>query len=418
MEMNKTLGLSMIVKNEAHVIKRLLNSVSPIIDYWGIVDTGSTDGTQQIIKDFFTEKGIPGELKEVEWIDDFSFARNESLKLVEDKVDYGIWIDADEELILEPSFDKQALLNSGYKSISLKAAYNSIDYTRKNIWKTGCDFFWKGPIHELLSCPPPCPETVAVGLYVLIKPEGSSWTNISQKYKNHAKILEKYLEQDNDTRWIFYTAQSYRDATTGLPLHEAIPLLEKSIYYYNKRAQIDAGFKEEIFISRFMIATLSEGMNKPVNELVKLYKRASDADQLRGEAVKSLIKLYHKHKEYEKAYVISLFGTRFHLKNPYPYRILYLDKTVYEYEMLELHALSCYYTNRHDEGGQCYWYMRKYLDSQPAGYISDSNMAIIKSNEKYFKKPVNIDFRLPFSQQPMVNKPRGSNFTPPKKKRK
>ena len=42
----------MIVKNEAHVIERCLQSVKSIIDYWVIVDTGSTDGTQKIIKKY------------------------------------------------------------------------------------------------------------------------------------------------------------------------------------------------------------------------------------------------------------------------------------------------------------------------------------------------------------------------------
>ena len=78
--MSKTLGLSMIVKNESHVILRLLNSVAPIIDYWVIADTGSTDGTQEIIQKFFDEKGIPGQLIHSDWIDNFSYARNKSLK--------------------------------------------------------------------------------------------------------------------------------------------------------------------------------------------------------------------------------------------------------------------------------------------------------------------------------------------------
>ena len=46
------LGLSMIVKDESHVILRVLESIYKHIDYWAIADTGSTDGTQEIIKKF------------------------------------------------------------------------------------------------------------------------------------------------------------------------------------------------------------------------------------------------------------------------------------------------------------------------------------------------------------------------------
>src|SRR2546428_69578 len=68
--------LNMIVKNESHVITRCLGSVLPLIDYWVIVDTGSDDGTQKIIKDFMQEKGVSGELHERPWIN-FSHNRNE-----------------------------------------------------------------------------------------------------------------------------------------------------------------------------------------------------------------------------------------------------------------------------------------------------------------------------------------------------
>ena len=40
----------MIVKNERSVIERCLNSVKPWIDMWVIADTGSTDGTQEIVR--------------------------------------------------------------------------------------------------------------------------------------------------------------------------------------------------------------------------------------------------------------------------------------------------------------------------------------------------------------------------------
>jgi glycosyltransferase involved in cell wall biosynthesis len=54
--------VNMIVKNEAPVIARGLVSVRPIIDYWVIVDTGSTDGTQNAIHTSMA--GLHGELHE------------------------------------------------------------------------------------------------------------------------------------------------------------------------------------------------------------------------------------------------------------------------------------------------------------------------------------------------------------------
>ena len=58
-----TLCLNMIVKNESKVIIRALESVVNIIDCFVICDTGSTDNTVQLIKDFFSTHNISGILK-------------------------------------------------------------------------------------------------------------------------------------------------------------------------------------------------------------------------------------------------------------------------------------------------------------------------------------------------------------------
>ena len=59
-EIEKTpkLCLNMIVKNESKVIRRLLESAAPIIDSYCICDTGSTDDTKEIIRDFFKSRNI------------------------------------------------------------------------------------------------------------------------------------------------------------------------------------------------------------------------------------------------------------------------------------------------------------------------------------------------------------------------
>jgi len=400
----KTLGLSMIVKNETHVLNRLLNSVVPIIDYWVIVDTGSTDGTQELIKSFFAEKGIPGELIEIEW-KDFSTSRNVALNAIEGHTDYGIWIDADEELIIDQSFDKERMLTQDADSISIRTIYGKVDYTRKNIWKTGSNFSWSGPIHELLGSPEEAIGTIAEGLSVIVRPEGSSWNNIVQKYSDHAEILAKYTEENKDPRWVFYTAQSYRDSQQ----------YEKSIEWYNKRAEIKTGYIEEIFISRFMVAKLSEMTGSDKNACTILYQQAHNEDPLRGEAIKGLIEMYQRQQDWENAYVFSLYGLRYNNNNPYPTRVLFLDKALYEYQMLELHSLACFYTNRKEEGARCYWAMRQQLDHLGPNYLPEDAVKRILSNEQYF--PITSALTQP---SPTVTTPgkKGSNKIPPKKKRK
>ncbi len=52
--------LCMIVKVEAGVTERCLESVRGVVDYWVICDTGSTDGTEDVVRRLLD--GIPGEL--------------------------------------------------------------------------------------------------------------------------------------------------------------------------------------------------------------------------------------------------------------------------------------------------------------------------------------------------------------------
>lgn len=93
--------LSMIVKDEAPVICRCLDSVRPIIDHWVIVDTGSSDGTQDIIRAHLRD--IPGSLYERSWRD-FATNRSEALALARPNGDYTLIIDADDELEIQKDF--------------------------------------------------------------------------------------------------------------------------------------------------------------------------------------------------------------------------------------------------------------------------------------------------------------------------
>ena len=111
-EEKKTICLNMIVKDETRVITRCLESVKPIIDYWVIVDTGSTDGTQDLIKEVM--KDIPGELIERPW-KNFEHNRNEALECAKNKGDYFLIMDADDRLEFEPTFVLPKLDRDSYR---------------------------------------------------------------------------------------------------------------------------------------------------------------------------------------------------------------------------------------------------------------------------------------------------------------
>src|SRR6056297_3256816 len=100
---DNSICLNMIVKDESHIIESTLKNIIDKINisYWVICDTGSSDNTKEIIKRFFKEKEIPGELHEHEW-KDFSYNRNLALEISKTKSSYTFIFDADDEIIGNP----------------------------------------------------------------------------------------------------------------------------------------------------------------------------------------------------------------------------------------------------------------------------------------------------------------------------
>ena len=92
--MTPRIVLTMIVKNETAVLKRSLGSVRGLVDSWCIVDTGSTDGTQDMVRELMAD--IPGELHERPWVD-FAHNRSEALELSRPLGEYSLMLDADDQ---------------------------------------------------------------------------------------------------------------------------------------------------------------------------------------------------------------------------------------------------------------------------------------------------------------------------------
>ena len=79
------LALNFICKDESPVIEKMLESAKGIVDLIVVNDTGSTDGTQQIIKNFGEKYGIPTYVFERPF-DDFEKSRNHAMQKLRDVV--------------------------------------------------------------------------------------------------------------------------------------------------------------------------------------------------------------------------------------------------------------------------------------------------------------------------------------------
>ena len=378
-----TISLSVIVKNESKVIERMLSTSWPILDYYVVVDTGSTDGTQDIVRKFFEEKGIPGEVIDHEWVN-FEVARNTALEAVKGKADFGFWIDADEQLIIDPRFNPDTFKTSisKFDGVHCRVQYGSQNYFRMQFFKTDKPWIWYGPVHEVLVYKDG--ETVgpnvgeAEGLTTLVLPDGNSWTSETQqqKYEGHAKILEDYVAKDpkKDPRWIFYLAQSYRDANT--PENR-----EKSIEWYQKRADIKEGYWEEVYFSLLMVASLKGANNYPIHEILESYLKCGKANLYRAEHLIPLILHYHQLREFDIAYIFSSHAMKYAGKSPFPKASLFIDPSIYEWKIYDLHSLSAWYSNRQDEAKATFKLLLKAIQK---GLVPESEMARLNENKKFF----------------------------------
>jgi tetratricopeptide (TPR) repeat protein len=96
----------MIVKNESGNLPNCLGSVAGLFDEIVVVDTGSTDRTAEIAREFGAR------VFDFVWVDDFAAARNAALARATG--DYAFWLDAD-DVVDPPQREKLQVLFDGLR---------------------------------------------------------------------------------------------------------------------------------------------------------------------------------------------------------------------------------------------------------------------------------------------------------------
>ena len=196
----------MIVRNEAHIIHEALDSVAPYISSWVIVDTGSDDGTQDLIRNHMARLGIPGELHERPWRN-FGHNRTEALTLAQGHGDY-IWVmDADDIVVGTPDFTR---LSADIYLHALISDRRRHVYWRPQLFRDGLRVRYVGVIHETPRGTTPT-SRCASRASTTSKSRRLGARNLDpQKYARDRDLLLAEVERNpEDARSVFYLAQSY-----------------------------------------------------------------------------------------------------------------------------------------------------------------------------------------------------------------
>jgi len=315
-----TIALSMIVKDEAHVIERCLATVKPLIDHWVIADTGSTDNTCALVESFMHD--VPGEIIHIPW-EGFAASRNRSLEQARQHADYCLIIDADEVLVFDPGFEMPELVAESY---NIKTVFGGIEYWRRQLVRSARDWRYTGRVHELLDLDESYSDADLLGVVNhAVQDSTRNAVGIVDKTAADAQILEEELARNpNDPRTVFMLAQSYLTSEQ----------LERARELYVFRTTL-GGDEDALWYSFYQVGLILERLGGPVDQVIAAYQEAFCIKPHRAEPIVRLISYFIAQNDFNTSR--ELFDLIRYLKCPErDYRV---ERLVYSGSIPEIAGL-------------------------------------------------------------------------------
>lgn len=319
----------MIVKNEAHVIRRCLDSVRPYISTWVIVDTGSTDGTQDLVRAHLAD--IPGRLVERPWRD-FGTNRSEAIALARGNADYILVMDADHVFAAPPGYRFETLDADAYY---ITHRYTGVEYGIAVLLADRIAWRYEGVLHEYVTADVAHRIVPLTGPWIDVFHEGAR-SRDPQTYARDAAVLEAALAREpGNTRYAFYLAQSLKDAGE----------LSRALAAFRARATM-GGWDEEAWQARYQAAVLVERLGLPAAEVERAYLEAFNARPSRAETLVQLARWHRTRQEWP----LALLFARAAAATARPPDQLFVEDAAYTWRALDELAVAAWHAGARDEG--------------------------------------------------------------------
>lgn len=277
------IALGMIVKNEEKVIIKTLCHAIDAVDCVYLYDTGSTDNTIKLVRDFMAKHpGKPLFLKFGTFVN-FEVTRNELLGWIDAHehavdLDYTLLLDANDEFhgckalrqfAVEKLLTKKE--DDGGFYIQQQWLYGEVIDKYFNIFFIRPRMGWKyyGPVHEYIAPPKldtaktpiKCPTTIYI-----YQNRNENCEQSFIRYNRDKVLLAAELEKNpTDPRTLFYMGQTC----------DCLNLYNEAFYYYTRRIVIrDRGIPEEVYHALYRMGNNCIRLNKSHEDIVKYYTDA------------------------------------------------------------------------------------------------------------------------------------------------
>lgn len=330
--------LNMIVKNEAKIITRLLNSVESVIDALVICDTGSSDNTIEIIQDWAKTKGVGFKLIQDSWVN-FGINRSNAINYAKQYIStidelenwHLLFLDADMQLIIDPFFDKNKLNDEAY---CIKQFHNSsFEYYNIRLVRADIKMKYEAPTHEYLDINS-LPDKILNFLTIYDIGDGGAKTD---KYERDIKLLKTALETEpENARYLFYLANSYFD----------IADYSAAKQWYQARCEVN-GWEEERWYAKYKWGACLLKLSC-IADAEKILLEAFQERWWRAEPVFLLAQYYHEKNNHIRAYMYASLAVK---TNSTKDDKLFIDKNANggngPIEIISVHA---YYIGLFEEG--------------------------------------------------------------------
>lgn len=370
--------LNMIVKNESKIIKRLLDSVICIVDTYCICDTGSTDNTPDIIKKYFQDKKIQGKIIH-EPFRDFGYNRSFALKACSDVLaEYILLLDADMVFWKKTDISlKKVLKDTNNDAYYIFQGTDTYYYKNIRIVRNNHGFEYWGVTHEYIKHPKNSSIHQLEKSIVFIKDIGDGGAK-TDKFLRDIRLLEKGLEElPNNDRYLFYLANSYKDANQ----------LEKAIETFQKRIDV-GGWIEEIWHSYYSMGSCWKRLGNMNNAIIS-WMNGFQAYPNRIENLFEIIEHYRYEGKNQLSYFFYCLANRMRKEHP-EREYLFMQKDIYDYRLDYELSIIGYYVNLDN-------YDLKLVSMKVITnpHVPDNTITNIFSNYKFYtEKAIDFDTKL------------------------